>query len=43
MPPQFQVKKSSPPILFLKETKKRRTYYGQSQGTDAKAIRETQA
>jgi hypothetical protein len=43
MPAQYQVNKSSPPIMFLKETKKRRTHYGQGQSTDAKAIRETQA
>lgn len=43
MPPQYQVKKSSPPIIFLKETEKWRTHYGQGQSTDAKAVRETQA
>ena len=40
---QYQVYKSSPPIMFLKETKKWRTHYGQGQSTDAKAIRQAQA
>jgi len=39
---QYQVHRSSPPIMFLKETKKRRTHYGQGQSTDAKAVGETQ-
>ena len=42
MPAQYQVNKSSPPIMFLKETKKWRTHYGQGQSKEAKAVGETQ-
>jgi len=43
MTAQCQVNQSSPPIMFLKETKKWRTHYGQGQSTDAQAVGETQA